>query len=197
MINIINYLPLEDIHFQNSWEAMTYAKRCIHRFTRLDKRLCSMPLLSFAKYPMKGAPSISYILWLLIWIVTLRFSLPPGTLQLAVRKILQNIIPYQDSGRLGRTRKEGGFYTRQFSTETSWLVLDCHDLLATCTHLPLQTFSLLSPRWQLRSPYCWLSECMGKSQDPNYTWENATVLSVRGPSLPHGSWPIKWLLWSF
>lgn len=37
----------------------------------------------------------------------------------------------------------------------------------------------------------------GKSQDPNYTWENATVLSVGGPPLPHGSRPIKWLLWSF
>ena len=37
----------------------------------------------------------------------------------------------------------------------------------------------------------------GKSQDLNYTWENATVLSVGGPSLPHGSRPIKWLLWSF
>lgn len=136
---------------------MTYAKRRIHRFTRLDKRLCSMPLLSFAKYPMKGAPSISYILWFLIWIALL--LPPPGTLQLAVRKILQNIIPYQDSGRLGRTRKEGGFYTRQPSTETSWLVLDCHDLWLLAPTCHCRLFPSF-PRWQLRSPYCWLSECI-------------------------------------
>ena len=37
----------------------------------------------------------------------------------------------------------------------------------------------------------------GKSQDLNYTWENATVLSVGSPSLPLGSRLIKWLLWSF
>ena len=191
MINIINYLPLEDIHFQNNWEAMTYAKRCTHRFTRLGKRLCSMSLLSFAKYPVKGAPSISYILWFLIWIVSLCFSLPPGTLQLTVRKILQNIIPYQDCGRLGRTGKEGVFYTRQFSTETSWLILNCHDVLATADFFPP------FPSLRAEVPPLLAFRTCGKSQDPNYTWENATVLSVGGPPLPHGSRPIKWLLWSF
>ena len=107
--------------------------------------------------------SISYILCILIWIVTLCFFSPAQNPPICSHiNSSENIVLYQDSERPETVEKGRGFETRQFSTETSWgiLILDCHDSSGSCARLPLRGFFplFLFDSWDPHA--AGFSECM-------------------------------------